>query len=589
MTFVVGLTWPIEHDNSVAAIVDGELVFASEEERFSRHKHSEGEPPVHAMVSLFQYVSKLGLDPTDVDAFAISWDPNLMFAQDRKTSSVYSLSDLVHYGYTDVQDLMNSTYRYLDGPRKLVQAVYRKLGVRRIPRIKIVPVSHHLAHAASAFYFSGWNSAATMTVDGSGEKESTVIWKVKRGQFERIISMPTLSSSIGFFYEFVSARLHFDQIEGPGKVMGLAPYGKFDRKIHDRFSRIIKIHENGDQPYSFEVKESRRGPIWRSIATVYGGLSNRLTPTLDLGWDPHGELRADVVNLAWTLQDITEKLILATAQWAKNHSGESKLAMAGGVALNAKANMRLHYSRLFNDLFVFPASNDAGAAAGAAAYVHDHTQGVRIRHGMLQHVFLGPEYEADEVTTAVRASKWRAEYVGEAIGETANLLRKGSIVGWYQGRLEFGPRALGHRSILADPRDKEMRLKVNRLKGREWWRPLSPSVVYEDMRSYFASPVHNQFMTMMFGVNSECIEQIAAVTHVDHTARVQSVKENDDKLWYEQVKAFKEGTGVGALLNTSYNLDGAPIVESPKDALASFASGPLDALYLQGWLITKPK
>jgi len=249
--------------------------------------------------------------------------------------------------------------------------------------------------------------------------------------------------------------------------------------------------------------------------------------------------------------------------------------------------MVIHYSKLFNDIFIFPAANDAGTPIGAAAWVYEHVLGGKMRRQRLKTVYLGPEYSDDEVRKVVERGGWSARYVGDDVNEVVDLVVKGFVVAWYQGRAELGPRALGNRSIIADPRRRDMWGVVNRIKGREWWRPLAPSLLEEDAGKYFIDPVPHQFMILMYKYKPGMCEVVPAVCHVDQTARPQTVSKDENKTWYELIKAFKDETGEGIILNTSFNLAGEPLVETPTDAIRSYALGAFKAIYLQGYLIQK--
>ncbi|MFP3320675.1 MAG: carbamoyltransferase N-terminal domain-containing protein, partial [Acidilobus sp.] len=444
MTTVIGFNWPIEHDHAVAVVVDGRLVFASEEERYTRHKHSPGELPINALRQAFIYLKKSWeIKPKDVDAFAVNYDPKLFPWKIRsrqarahfyKLRGGYgiSLKESNRYSYyiTILASILSGDH--LAFARALVRHVILSLGEEAPSNIRIIPVRHHLAHAASAYYFSGFSSAAVLTVDGWGEYESTVVWKVRDGSFEPILSMYPSYGSLGLLYEWTTHRLGLGRLEGPGKAMGLAPYGERS-KYYDKLKEFVKIDPKGDEPYVILVngkKVKTKDPAeWGSIYTyiaenVIGGKS--------LNWNPRGELSKDAANVAWALQRVTEEAMLATAKWARDHTGEDKVALAGGVALNAKANMEVHYSRIFNEMFIFPAANDAGGPIGAAAYVYEHVLGGKMRHGRLTDVYLGPEYPDDEVKKVVQRSKFKAEYIGDDVGVVADLVAKGEIVAWYQ-------------------------------------------------------------------------------------------------------------------------------------------------------------
>jgi len=596
MTVVIGFNWPTYHDNAAAAIVDGKLVFASEEERYTRHKHSIDKPPINALRQAFLYLkNRLGIKPKDVDTFAVNWDPKLLPWWARFYLARFSLYRL-RGGYEVPLNEFNYitllthilSGDYLAFARALVRHAILSLGEEAPSNIRIIPVRHHLAHAASAYYFSGFSSAAVLTVDGSGEYESTVIWKVRDGSFEPILSMYTSYGSLGMLYEWITHGLGLGRLEGPGKAMGLAPYGERS-KYYDKLKEFVKVDPDGDEPYAILVngrKVRTKDPA--KMDFTYNYVTENVIGGKSLNWNPRGELSKDAANVAWAVQRVTEEAMLATAKWARDHTGEDKVALAGGVALNAKANMEIHYSRIFNEMFIFPAANDAGGPIGAAAYVYEHVLGGRMRHGRLTDVYLGPEYTDDEVKKVIQRSKFKAEYIGDDVGVVADLVAKGEVVAWYQGRAELGPRALGNRSIVADPTRPEYWKIVNDIKGREWWRPLAPSLLDEDKEVYFRDPVSHEFMILMFRYkDEEACKRVPVTCHVDMTARPQTVTRGQNRTWYDLIKAFKEIKGEGLIMNTSFNLAGEPLVETPQDAIRSFALGGFDAMYMQGWLIRK--
>jgi len=592
---VIGFQWPIEHDHATAIIQDGKLIFAVEEERFTRHKHSEGEPPLNSLKEAFKFLKKQGVKPKDVDAYAVNWDPSLFSAKDRRFRAYLgSVIGMFSHGALDFEeglttyalDLVKGDYMKL--AEQLIRKAISDIGEEVSSEIKIYPVKHHLAHAASAYYFSGFNSATVLTIDGSGEYESTVVWKVKDGNFEPVLSMYALYSSLGFLYEKIMQGIKLGRLEGPGKGMGLAPYGK-QSLYYDKLKEFVKITPEGDEPYVIlnDGKAIKSKDLVK-ILSVYYDIAEKVIGSKVLNWNPKGELNEDAVNIAWAVQRVTEEAVVATGKWAKSHTGEDKVALAGGVALNAKANMELYYSHIFNDIFIFPAANDAGGPIGAAAYVYEHVLGGKMRHGELKDVYLGPEYSDDEIKKVIERSKFKTEYVGDDVNGVADLVAKGGIVTWYQGRAELGPRALGNRSIIADPTRKDYWRLVNDIKGREWWRPLAPSLLDEDKGVYFKDPVSHEFMILMFRYKSEEVcERVPVTCHVDLTARPQTVTRDVNKTWYDLIKAFKDLKGEGLIMNTSFNLAGEPLVETPQDAIRSFAVGGFDAMYMQGWIIRK--
>jgi len=594
MTVVVGFNWPVEHDNAVGVIVDGELVFASEEERWTRHKHAPAELPINALKQAFLFLRrKYGIKPKDVDAYAINWDPRLMALSRRHEWWISTFGNLFFKSHIIDKSfgVLRAGFLYLqldflDLARRFVGFVIHSIGEDAPDIIRVVPVPHHLAHAASAYYFSGFDNATVLTVDGTGEFEATVVWRVKNGEFEKVVSIPAVYGSLGGLYDFVCEKIGYVGIEGPGKVMGLAPYGKAS-KYYEKLKSFIRFN---DKDYPFRIAVPGKWKIKGTtdyLAKPYKFIANSLYPAERVPWNVNGDLHPDAVDLAWAVQAVTEETMLHLAKWAKEHTGEDKLGLAGGVALNAKANMVIHYSKLFNDIFIFPAASDAGGPIGAAAWVYEHVLGGKMKRQRLKTVYLGPEYSDEEVKKVVERGGWNAKYVGDDVNEVVNLIVKGYVVTWYQGRAELGPRALGNRSIIADPRKKDMWGIVNKIKGREWWRPLAPSLLEDDAGKYFVDPVPHHFMILMYKFKPEMCEVVPAVCHVDQTARPQTVNKETNKTWYELINAFKDETGESIIMNTSFNLAGEPLVETPQDAIKSFALGGFKALYLQGWLIQK--
>jgi len=593
MPVVVGFTFPGIHDNAACAIVDGKLVFAAEEERYTRHKYSVGDIPQISVARTLGHLASLGIGPEDVDAFAINWDLTQIPMRNLKESAelfLHTSKPLQEMNYMVsypsfakkmmVAGLKGRTQAEL--ARLFIEGVYRRMGARFPKGAKVIPILHHLSHAASAFYFSGFDSCAVLTIDARGETDSTVLWDVKSGEFERIATLSFWEGSIGEVYSYVSMKLGFDELSGPGKVMGLAPYGSHKERLANKFANIGTVCDGGDSPYKFSSEFRRRNPV-----EMYTGIANFLSEGLELSWSSEGELCRDATDLAFNLQEFTENLVVGTGRWSVRATNRKQLAMAGGVALNAKANMMLYYSRMFEDVWVFPAANDAGSAIGAAAYVHQNVLGGKMKHGRLESLCLGEEYDDDVVSSLVERSKFRAKFIGSDTNPVAQALTHGAVVGWWQGRSEFGPRALGNRSIVADPTKKESWRAVNAIKGRELWRPLAPSVLEGARDTYLEGACDHKFMVMMFRMNEQGSARVPAVCHVDRTTRPQVVSRADNETWYDLIKAFGDLTGDPILLNTSFNLAGEPLVQTPEHALRSFAISGLDALYLQGWLIEK--
>jgi carbamoyltransferase len=592
---VVGFNWPPEHDNAASAIVDGELVFAAEEERFTRHKHSHDEPPLRSLTSMFGFLkTKYNINPTDVKHYAVNFKPSLMTGPDRRVRllSVARIMDAQRLEYIGLRQLGSLVVKtsigatdYVEISKRFLKVVLKRGFNADLPAdVKITAVEHHLAHAASAYYFSGFGSAAILCADGTGETESTVVWKVKNGEFEKICSIRSDKGSLGQLYEAITRPSGLGGLEGPGKAMGLAPYGKVEEQQFAKFQKLLK--RQTDLPYEFDTGgKSLR--VMTDLEAFYDRLAQPLIAGLNLSWNPHGDISGDVANISASTQKFVEDLMVTTARWTKEETGEQNFGLAGGVGLNAKANMLIYYSKLFNDPFFFPAANDTGTTIGAAAWVYEHVMGEKMKNTRLRSVYLGPEYSSSDIENVVKRSKWKAEQIGHDVGPLVDLVEGGAMIGFYQGRAELGPRALGNRSFVGDPRNSKMWRKVNEIKGREWWRPLAPSILEEDTSKYFVDPTFHPFMILMYQFLPAARERVPAVYHVDGTARPQTVAKQDNPLWYDFIHAFKDDTGESIVVNTSYNLAGEPLVETPLDAFRSFAISGLDALYMDGYLIRK--
>ncbi|MDE1820205.1 MAG: carbamoyltransferase [Euryarchaeota archaeon] len=601
MGCVIGFSWPTPHDNAVSVLLDGKLVFSSEEERFTRHKHAHLEPPLRAMVAAFRYLrERHGLKPTDVDAFALNYDPSLApwsmrrdlyffaaFASTQAALTVPTGQDMPEVVRRTAGGVLGGFRNSALHARIFLRHAFQKAGSLEEPRAPIIPVEHHLAHAASAYYFSGFANAAVLTLDGVGEVDATVLWKVRGGEFEKLGAVPANRGSLGFLYDFVCMQMGFETLEGPGKVMGLAPYGRPTEKGDQSFQGMLEVGSDPLRPYRLVGGHPPRGVSVQKLGRWYRELAGSVVPESVGRWDPRGEVDARAAGLAWSLQHLLEVAVLHLAQLLRERSGESDLALAGGVALNAKANMEVYYAKIFHDLFVFPAASDSGATAGAAAWVAHHHLGERIPQERIRTIYLGPEYDEAAVKRAAERGKWTASFVGDDVAPLADLVAKGGVITFYQGRAELGPRALGNRSIVADPRNAATWKALNAIKGREWWRPLAPSLLESRLQDYFESPVPHPFMVLMLRLKQEASTRVPAVAHVDRTARPQSVRPEDNPRWYALLRAFEERTGEGLVVNTSFNLAGEPLVETPEEAIRSFALGGFDALYLQGWLIRK--
>ncbi len=592
---VIGFNWPNFHDNAVAAILDGKLVYASEEERYTRHKHSPYELPSNALEHCYAFLkSNYSISPDAVDAYATNFDPSIYGIKSRAWHSFSQISlikdyalrnDMAEAAYSSVMQAftrsITSRLDFVNSAKLFIKSVLSHMGMAiGLDSIKVMPVRHHLSHAASSYYFSGQKNSLALVIDGQGEKESTTAWSIKDGEFENIFSQEWNSLSFGYLYEYFSKYIGFTRLEGPGKVMGLAPYGSTNRKVEERLNSIIAKRGKFREVTQDIIKDSQE--------SMYDSVAERITNSkVKMNYsDGENKLNKLACDYAHTFQSFFEKCVLEFAEEMKNNSGMKNVVLAGGSALNAKANMELHYSNMFSNMFVTPAANDSGAPIGAAAYVYSKLYG-RMDKKKMHDVYLGDSYTDKEVKLCVDRSKLKHEYIGNDISSIISEIEGGKAIAFYQGRSEFGPRALGNRSIVADPRNIKNWKSVNLMKGREWWRPLAPSVLDSSMKKYFVSPVSHEFMILMFHTTENAKENAPAINHVDMTARPQSVSSKTNKLWYDLIKGFESDTGEGIMINTSFNNAGEPLVETPEQALRSFAVSGLDSLYLQGWLIKK--
>jgi carbamoyltransferase len=561
------------HDAAAALVEDGRIVAAAEEERFSRMKHDARFP--HRAIA--HCLKAGGIEAEDLD-YVIFYEKPL-----RKFERI----------------LVNQLRTFPHGLPQFVRALGTWLTERVWQKEEMVAAlgcdpervlfsEHHLSHAASAFLCSPFSSAAILTVDGVGEWATTAIWRGvtdeagTRIEPVREIHFP---HSIGLLYSAITAYLGFEVNEGEYKVMGLAAYGK-PRHL-EAFRELCTIDPSGAIAIDERYFSYHRHP------------TKSFTPELERLLGPARAPGTTVcerfADIAASLQVFTEEYLLLLAEEAKRETNERALCFAGGVALNSVANRRLLERGPFEELFVQPAAGDSGGALGAALFASHVLLGVA-RQGPMTSALLGASHEPAEVKRFLedigvvhRAFEDRAALVSEV----ASRLARGEVCAWHQGRFEWGPRALGARSILADPRDARTRDRVNeKVKFRERFRPFAPAVLEEEQDRWFV-PVEGRvdhtrhFMGSVAPVTDEAREKIPAVVHVDGTARLQSVAKDRSPALHELLLAFRERTGIGVLLNTSLNLKDEPICASPEDAYATFVRSDLDFLVIEHCLVER--
>jgi carbamoyltransferase len=530
------------HDPAAAVVVDGEIVAAAEEERYTRRKHGKRPVPFSAWElperAATWCLAKAGLRPESLDAVAYSYDPSLAIPYG---------GDPVSNGWEGLRTL------YAQRAPKFLASALPGLDE---DRVRFVP--HHVAHAASAYLAGPFESCAVLTVDGRGERTTYLAGDVDGGQLA-VRAEQNLPHSLGLMYEDATEHLGFTRAGDEYKVMALASYGR--PAFLDQLRRWVRVTDDG----GFQVEAID----WDSLAKRREG---------GVAWEPeHADLAA---SLQWRLQEV----LLELARWLHESTGRRQLAMAGGVALNCVANSHLLRHGPFEDIWVQPAAGDAGTALGAALFVArgEGDQIERMTTAALGSGWSDADLEASLV--AARVSYQRVDDIGEAV---AQLLAEDKIVAWFQGRSEFGPRALGHRSLLADPRRGENLERLNEVKGREQFRPVAPMVLLDRAPRVFEGKFPSPYMLFTHEVLEPWRDRIPAVVHVDGTARIQTVDPAQEPAVARMLTVFEQITGIPVVVNTSLNTAGRPIVDDPRDALECFGSAPIDALAIGPFLVRR--
>ena len=562
----------VYHDSAACLVKDGVVVAAAEEERFTRKKH--GKRPVPFTTYELPYfaidycLKAAGITLKDIDHVAYSYDPRQLLGKYNEEATITlplePSARPVDEDFEAPWDPLFLSY-IVNAPRQLTggwphHLQERFAGAKRAD-FRWHYVDHHLAHAASAYYPSPYDDAAVFTIDGRGERATTTYGHGRGARLETIgqVNMP---HSLGLLYEQVTDYLGFLHSSDEYKVMALASYGK--PAYMDFFHRIIQYE--GDGKYCFEPfdLEKEFGP-----RRMKGG--------------PYTQVHYD---LAHSLQLALEETALKIVHWLHEATGSPNLVMAGGVALNCVMNARIRDEGPFEHIWIQPAAGDAGTAMGAALWVDCNERGGRGSYEM-KHAFLGPEYSEKEIEEFLRWSKLSYRRADNLAEEAADLLAQDKIIGWFQGRMEFGPRALGARSILASPIHAEMQDRLNEIKDREDFRPVAPVVIEEEAGGWFQDGGYSPFMLFVYDVREEKKDQIPAVRHVDGTARIQTINREQNTPYYDLLRAFQKRTGVPVLVNTSFNTRGEPIVCSPRDAIECFWTSPLDALVIGPFILEK--
>ncbi len=568
------------HGNASAAIVcEGRLVASVEEERFNRVKYAAGFPAQAIRYCL----QEAGLELKDIDHVAVPRNPyarlstKLFYALRMPSFARERMKVLAKF--TGIQEALPKAFD--TDPAKIAAKFHR--------------VEHHQAHLASAFFVSPFERAALLSADGLGDFASTM-WGSGNGSRMKIDGAIAFPHSLGIFYSAVTQYLGFLKFGDEYKVMGLGAYGEPEQL--EAFRDIVRTNGNGFRLGLDYFTHHRSGPemSWAEAdktPTLGKMFSEAMERRLGPKRNPDEALEQRHRNLASALQARLEEVYLGMLKNLAERTHLKAVCLAGGVAFNCVANGKIFEKTGFEQVYVHPAAGDAGLAVGAAFYVWHQVLG-RPRSFVMDHAYWGPEYTREKIRSAIDASGlaqngWQVEELAEdnLMQRTAAIVADGKILGWFQGRAEWGPRALGNRSIVADPRRPEMKEILNRrIKHREIFRPFAPSILAEATGQWFAKSHPSPFMTLAYSVRPEKREKIPAPTHVDGTGRLQTVTREANPRYWSLIKAFEQLTGVPVVLNTSFN-DNEPIVCRPEEALDCFQRTKMDALVLGDFLITK--
>ena len=586
------------HDAAAALLQDGVLIAAAEEERFTRIKHDYGFP-THAIDFCLR---QAGITSRDLDYVVFYEKPLLKFERILLTT---------------LQTFPQSWGVFRES---MITWFNDKLWIKghilttlNIPDEKLLFVDHHLSHAASAFFCSPYDEAAILTVDGVGEWTTATIGQATadwdgRGQNQiQLFGEVKFPHSLGLLYSAFTAFLGFQVNEGEYKVMGMAPYGQPTR-VEDVY-KLFEVSGDGSfrlnmEYFSFHHSTTKtfNGKFTNLFGEPRMHESDFYTPTTHPKkdhpqWDEATANRNQhYANIAASIQYVTEETMLKMANYAHQRTGLKKLCMAGGVALNSVANGRILRETPFEDVFIQPAAGDSGGALGAALYVYHVLLG-KPRKFIMEHAYWGQAYSPQEVKSAIEATGRSYQLIEDPERRAEMMvddMLAGKVISLSQGRFEWGPRALGNRSILADPRRAEMKNIVNaRIKFREPFRPFAPVILEERVSEFYAGiddPTRAfplRYMLMVYPTRDGCGDKIQAVTHEGGTGRIQTVRRETNPLYYRAVELFGQATGVPVLLNTSFNLRGEPIVTTPANALSTFGNSDIDTLYADDFVVRK--
>ncbi len=560
---ILGLNYYF-HDSTACIIKDGKLIAAIEEERLNRDKHTRSFP----MLAIERCLKIAKLEYNDIDHIAVSIKPShnlgkkIMYSlKNLKTLKVFINHELVH-GYNKQKSFWNWFGYHWDS---------KKTG----PKVHFI--EHHLSHAAGTFFVSPYKEAALLSIDGSGEWATTWLGYGK-GNTTECLGQSYFPYSLGSFYEAITQFCGFRTSYDEGKTMGLAPMG--DPEVFlDQVEKIVTVNKDGQLSIDLSYF-NYQNMSWKRCSDKFFKIFGEPRK--------HGEeFKKHHMNVAAAFQRVLENKVLEICDILYNKTKAKYLVISGGVSLNSVMNGRIVRESPFKDIYVMPAAGDNGTAIGAAYYLYN---GIFKKPRNFTHTnpYVGTRYTNEEIEKVLKGSKLNYEYHKDICDKAALLLEDGKIIGWFQGAMEIGPRALGNRSILASPAFPQMKDKINaEVKFRESYRPFAPSAILESKGEFFDLEVEAPFMLKVCNVLKEKQDVIPAVTHVDGSARLQTVSKDLNPRYHNLIKKLGENTGIPVVLNTSFNIQGEPVVESPKDAIRCFFSTGLDYLVIGNYVIGK--
>jgi carbamoyltransferase len=598
ITAILGIS-AFYHDSAAALIIDGEIIAAAQEERFTRIKHDASFPE-----NAIKYVlDEAGVSYDELTAVAFYDKPMLKFERLLETYHAFAPKGL--FSFIKALPVWINEKLFM---KKLIRKNTRQFGRADIP---VLFPEHHLSHAASAYYPSPFNEATILTIDGVGEWATTTISSGKNNQIT-LLQEQHFPHSVGLLYSAFTYYLGFKVNSGEYKLMGLAPYGDPDAAQTTAFKQKILAE-------LVDIRED--GSIILNMA--YFNFATGLKMANDKKWnklfgfpkrEPESEINQIHMNFALAAQQLTELIVIALAQTAKNITGSKNLVMAGGVALNCVANSKIAKAGIFDDIWIQPAAGDAGGSLGAALAAY-HIWGKKERKlqypDAMKNAYLGPRYDDKHILNMIH--RYDAVFTHFVNDDDLSMfvsrqIADGKVVGWFQDRMEFGPRALGNRSILGDPRNPGMQKLINvKIKAREQFRPFAPSVLLEDADQYFETKSPSKYMLFVEFLKDDLRKRqpanynelnlydrlyyprsnIQSVTHIDYSARVQTVSKSDNPKFWQLINAFKQLTGCSMLINTSFNLRGEPIVCTPQDAYRCFMHTEMDYLVIGNYVFDR--